>query len=698
MGAGETLVRVGITFTRERAYAMQAYADGFVLRAWEHGESGQFRHWPLGRGWIATTGDNELREIGLHECDSRPIELPAAVTALPEGTEALLGWPAAVCGGMERRGDEVRYELRLARDDPDAWFAIAEDAWLGLSGDGALSRVIARARVPGRECVVVRVPADPFAAAVTAGRFLQVEREPSGVAEGWPASAEAYGRKASYEAARGNGYLSVGPGGVLTGLSVYDAVEGEAVRLDHDAPLADDGVDGWQEWPADVRASWWRDEGGVWVAVSFGEDPAEGWWRTVADVWVGTRSSGEIAAIVLRGEESGPAFWHHVEDEDAGPGELPRLARMAEELEALPFAVYGLAGELGEPGGFGSGFANVVSSLDVTFGEREGDRWLTVTSSREADLELARMNLVSDLLPPGDGPADHSRASMEAWAAAERERAQRLEREILGQPWLPVVIPVDGDDVEWWSARYGPRWAALTRLAGTTIGLVGQGYETAEVAVERITDLRPHAEHARMQEQERLARVLREHGHESLPGRPERSADDRARRASVRRVVDGLTDAIHNNAGAPDLGDLFTSRVVDGWGGRERYRDLLWVHTMLRPITGSGTTGDYPSFNPDGSADMRLSIHHAPIHGAQGVHGQRATFGFASSGGAPDPEPVPDRAAIDRGEAHPLDLRLVPDGDGWQIDTDLLAVLVDRIGPLDHVVQPLSRQGVPPPA
>ncbi len=396
---------------------------------------------------------------------------------------------------------------------------------------------------------------------------------------------------------------------------------------------------------------------------------------------------------MLRAEDSGPPFRREAEDEDAALGEL--LGRAVEGFAALPFAVYGLAGEIGAPGGFGSGFANVVSSIDVTFGRPEEGPWLTVTSSREADLDLVRLNIVSDLIPPGDdGPDDHSRAAMEAWFAVERERVERIEREIFEGPWGPVAIPVDGEAIEWWSTGYGGRWAAITRLGVTTISLVGQGYEPGEVGLERITDLGPHAEHARRQEGERLAPIL------GKLGRPERSPEERARRASVRRAVGGLTDAMHKNAGAPDLGDLFTSSVVDAWGGRRRYRDLLWLHTMLRPITGSGTTGDYPRFNPDGSADMRLSINHAPTHGAQGAHGSRAALGFAVSDGVPEPEPEPDRAAIDAGEEHRLDLRLVPDGDRWLIDTDLLAVLIDRVGPIDHVVQPLSRQGrgEPPPA
>jgi hypothetical protein len=684
MAASETLVQVVLVFAGGRSWSVQAYADGFELRAWEDGESGQFRHWPLGRGWIGTTADNEIREIGARACAPGPVPVPEGARPLQGEVEARLGWPAEVVGRMERRGDELIYEVQAAPEAPDAWFAIGEAAWLGVSPGASLSRIVARAGAPARERVELRVPGDRYAAALSAGRFLQVEREPSGVAEGWPANSEVYGRHGVYEAARGNASLSVGRDGALANLRVYDVVGGEGVGLDLDAPLAADGVHGWQEWPADVRASSWRDGDDVWVSVRFGATPAETWRRT-EHVWVGTQTSGEIAAIVFRAEDSGPPFRREAEDEDAAFGELPPLRRTVEEFDALPFTVYGLAGEIGAPGGFGSGFANVISSLDVTFGAPEGNRWLTVTSSREADLDLVRLNVVSDLIPPDDdGPEEGSRAAMEEWFALERERAERIEREIFENPWLPVAIPVDGEAVEWWSTRHGDRWAAITRVGVTTIALVGQGYEPGEVVLERITDLEPHAEHARRQARERLAPML------AQPARPERSPEERARRASVRRVVAGLTDAMHNNAGSPELGDLFTPRVVDAWGGRRRYRDLLWLHTMLRPVTGSGTTGDSPRFNADGSADMWVSIQHAAV---QGDRGSTAVVRLATAGGTPEPEPEPDRAAIDRGEPHRLALRLVPDGDGWLIDTDLLAVLIDRIGPIDHVVQPFSRQG-----
>ncbi len=180
MAASETLVEVNLVFTRDRAWSVEAHADGFELRAWEGGESGQFRHWPLVRGWIGTTADNEIREIGVRECAPGTVRVPGESRPLPGEVEARLGWPAEVAGRLERRDDELSYEMRMAEEEPESWFAIGDDVWLGLSHDRALSRIVARARAPVRERVELRVPADRYAAALSAGRFLQVEREPSG--------------------------------------------------------------------------------------------------------------------------------------------------------------------------------------------------------------------------------------------------------------------------------------------------------------------------------------------------------------------------------------------------------------------------------------------------------------------------------------------------------------------------------------
>lgn len=52
----------------------------------------------------------------------------------------------------------------------------------------------------------------------------------------------------------------------------------------------------------------------------------------------------------------------------------------------------------------------------------------------------------------------------------------------------------------------------------------------------------------------------------------------------------------------------------------------------------------------------------------------------------------PDRDAIIRGEEHDLDLRIVNHDGSWLVDTDLLAILIDRLGSLAEVVLPISDQ------
>jgi hypothetical protein len=358
--------------------------------------------------------------------------------------------------------------------------------------------------------------------------------------------------------------------------------------------------------------------------------------------------------------------------------------RLVEQAESLRFLVYGLAGELGAPG-LGSGRGGAPSSLELTFGDREGARWLTVTSSREADLELARWRAADELVPHGEGPTDHSRGAFDAFVAEEQERRTRIQAEVLAASWRRVTISVDGTGVEFSTTRHGDCWAALSRVGHTTITVVAQGYEPGEIALVRITDLAPHVDDARRRHRERIERHLAERGRTWPAELPPIAPADRARRSAIREVVEGLMDGLDRTAGAPELGDAFTARIVDAWGGRDRYQQLLWLHTMLRPINGHGTSGAYPKFNDDDTAEMRVSIHHA----APDASG-RSSFAFATFGG--DDEPEPDLAAIRRGEQHHITFHLVPHAGSWMIDTDLLAILIERLGTIHEVVRPLSQQ------
>jgi hypothetical protein len=90
---------------------------------------------------------------------------------------------------------------------------------------------------------------------------------------------------------------------------------------------------------------------------------------------------------------------------------------------------------------------------------------------------------------------------------------------------------------------------------------------------------------------------------------------------------------------------------------------------------------------------MRISLNHAAPYARSGNSFviQTATARRANTD-EPEPEPEPDREAIRRGEQHHVTLHLVPDGERWMIDTDLLDVLIDRLGSIDEIVRPLSDQ------
>jgi hypothetical protein len=693
----EPLVEVGLVFSQGLEYRVQAYADGFEMRGWVDGESGQFRHWPLGVGWVRTTGDNEVRDIASHGCAAGVVETPAIerLEAMPAGMSARMRWPAPASARMQRDGAMARYELAFSSEAPVRWFQLVPAAaWVGLSAKGELSRLACTAQVPVKERVGLRLPGDRYAASLQASRLLHVELEP----EGWDEDGALSGRRgAHHESGRGNAWLSAGRGGAFELLDVHDVGEGDAVAVDPNAPVAD-GVDGWQEWPVDVRATVWRAGGKPRVCIRFGDREAERWVRLGADVSVGSTAEQEIVALVLADVEESPERGVDLDDDfDGYPGELPGQARLVEQAGSLRFLVYGLAGELGAPSGFGSGRGDVPSSLGLTFGDPEGARWLTVTSSREADLELARLRAAGKLVPHGEGPADHSAEAVEAFVAEEHERRNRVQAKVLAASWRRVTISMDGTGVEFSTTRHGDRWAALSRVGHTTITVVAQGYEPGEIALVRITDLAPHVDDARRRHRQEVERHLAEHGLTWPARQPPIAPADRARRSAVREVVAGLMDGLDRNPGAPELGDAFTPRIVDAWGGRDRYQQLLWLHTMLRPVTGHGTSGEYPRFNDDDTAEMRVSIHHAAPAGggsrsfAFAVYRTSATVGGDDE---PAPEPEPDPAAIRRGEQHHITFHLVPHAGRWMIDTDLLAILIERLGTIDEVVRPLSQQSI----
>jgi len=690
----ESLVEVELVFQRGREYRLEPFADGFALSGWVDGESGQFRHWPLGVGWVGTTGDNEVRSVSANGCRDGVVELPdrGRVDESDGDVRVRMRWPQEVATRMHRYGSAARYVVELASVPAARWVRLAPaDAWLGVSEGGELCRVVCTGELAEQRRVKVRLEGVRYAASLMAGRLLQVEAEPAGV-DGWGEDA-AWAERESLEAARGRDWLVLGPGGRFQTLEVYGVEEGEPMALDRAAEQVA-AVEGWQSWPADVRTTRWRDGDLSVVGVRFGDGDPDRWARLGAEVWVGTTTGGEITRLVFMDVEEAAGAPERLEDDsDLEPGELPGRSRLVEQAASARFVIYGLVGQLGIPGGFSTGRGGVPTALDLRFGDDTDEGWVTVTSSREPDLDLARSNAASDLVPPGEPPDDHARAAIEAYFERERERHERVEAEVLTQPWTPVAITVDGTSVEFRHTSYGARWAAISRIDQTTITVIGQGRSLDDVELAAVTDLAPHVEYGRRREREHIERRLAAHGMSWEQYRPTRSPQDKARRAAVAVVIDGLTNALHRNAGAPDLASLFTERVVERWGGRDQYQQLLWLHTMLRPITGTGSGGDYPQFRDDGSADMRISLNHAAPSARSGhsfvIMGAST---HRASTDEPESEPEPDREAIRRGEQHHITLHLIPDDEGWMIDTDLLDILIDRLGSIDEVVRPLSHQ------
>ncbi len=549
----ESLVEVELVFERRVEYRLQPYADGFALSGWVDGESGQFRHWPLGVGWIGTTGDNEVRDVSAHGCTDGVVELPDGGRADESDGEirVRMRWPEEVTARMHRDGAAARYMVELTSAPAARWVRLAPaDAWLGVSETDELCRVVCTAELADQRRMAVRLEAVRYAASLMAGRLLQVEAEPAGV-DGWSEDA-AWPERESLEAARGRDWLVLGPDGRFETLEVDGVEEGEPMAFVRAAEQVA-AVEGWQSWPADVRATRWRDGDRSVVGVRFGDGEPDRWSRLGAAVWVGTTTGGEITQLVFTDVEESAGSREPFDDDDdtdLEPGELPGRSRLVEQATSARFVIYGMVGQLGTPGGFSTGRGGVPSGLDLRFGDEADEGWVTVTSSREPDLDLARSNAASDLVPPGEPPDDHARSAIEAYFAQERDRHQRVEAEVLAQAWTPVPITVDGVPVEFRHTSYGERWAAITRIDKTTITIVGCGRWPGDVALASVTDLAPHVEYAQRRERERIEHRLAEHGISWEQYRPTRSSQDQARRAAVRAVVGGLTNALHRNAGA----------------------------------------------------------------------------------------------------------------------------------------------------
>jgi hypothetical protein len=695
MESVESLVEVVLTVTGRRAFTVRAYTDGFHLQGMTSGESGWFRHWQLdpGIGGLEVNEENEVTGVRVWGCETDVVLRPADVIGEPSGGDVAfrMNWPTRCTSRIGGDDAVIRYQVCWSDATPAQWRELRPgQLWLGLSADDSIVSLIVEKTRPVPIRVPVTLSAGRWVAQLQADRFLSVQRasvsseeEPGVVCE------------ESIESARGNAWVGRAAADVLEKLDVDDVEEGEAISPNPEAAVVSE-ASFWQRWPVDVRATRWRTGDRTMVAVRFGGTPSERWVRLgEAAVWAGSSLEGELRHLVFGDVEVPPEGFDpgdHAADLD-DPSDPASLARLVETARSIRFAVYGLVGELGSPGGFGSS-RGIPSELSITFGDPEQrDRWLAVTSSRETDTQLARLGVASELVPYDESAPDWSwsREQWQAHAEQEHDRRRAIEEKILAQDWVTVALPVDGDAVEFRSIQWEDRWAAVGHAGDTMITIIAQGYSWQDVALNSIDDLTPYAEHERLRIRERMQRMMTPEALGMIAERRSASPEQREARVAIRAVIDDLMSSIHRNAGAPEMASLFTDRVSEKWGGRERYQRLLLLHTMLRPISGHGSSGDYPKLQEDGSALMRISLHHAAPPAGRG----NASVGFAlvSSSSDDQPEPVVDLAAIRAGEQHYITFHLVPDGDAWRIDTDLLEILIERLGTIAEVVRPLSQQG-----
>ncbi|HSD00745.1 MAG TPA: hypothetical protein VLB81_00120 [Gaiellales bacterium] len=625
-----------------RAFELRTHADGCELAGGIDGESGWFRHWPLepSAGWISTTDENVVEGLWVRDCTPGAVEWPASAAELDADIDLTMPWPAPCSATMEEGGETTRYGLRCSDADPARWVALrGASARVGLGADGALVRIVAEAPpVPrSREAVVVR--AGDWSAALQHGRYLHVGR-----------AAWLDGERGELlESAHGTAWLGRLADNSLCSLTIDDAREGDAIDLP-EAPRVDE-VSLWQRWPAAVRATWWRDGGRTRVQIRFGEESPEQWARIGGgEVWVGSSAAGELRALLFGDVEvASPEF-----ERPGVAGDLVEDMRgddMVETARSIWFELYGLAGAVGVPSGFGSTYG-VPSKLAITFGDPDGDGPSIIVASSRSDRRIARWEALEHL-----GLGD------------EAESPDEL-------PWAPVDIAVGGVPAPFELHRIGDRWAAVGRLGRTTIWMAADGYDFGDVSLEPVHDLAPHVEERRRQFGAMAQR---------LP--PQEPPDVLTRLRAAALVLDGLMNALDRTAGAPPIGSAFTERVVASWGGHDRYERLLGLHTMLRQICGR--SGGRPEMHDDGSITMCLSLRHAiPSDGSGTISHAFAVY----RDGTAEPAPPPDPAAARRGEGHEVDLRLVEENGAWRVHTDLLQILIDRLGSLEEVVRPLSEQ------
>ena len=103
---------------------------------------------------------------------------------------------------------------------------------------------------------------------------------------------------------------------------------------------------------------------------------------------------------------------------------------------------------------------------------------------------------------------------------------------------------------------------------------------------------------------------------------------------------------------------------------------------MLRPSRAGRAAPRRCSTRDDGSVAVALAVNHAAPNGD----------GWTRFGPSDDDAPEPDPPRSGPAPPHTIELRLVREDGAWKLDTDLLALLEQRLGTVDELVGPLSGQ------
>jgi hypothetical protein len=240
-------------------------------------------------------------------------------------------------------------------------------------------------------------------------------------------------------------------------------------------------LDAWLGWP------WWG------VALAF-----------LAGVWL------FFASSAFFGPRPGPDLRMEILDAVHPSGAVERRQREEERLfRECPFPFYGLDDSwrgIRMLGGHGSSGTKgtKLTSVEVAHGDpREGGSRVRVETAFESR----------------DWPHDLHQTALEFWGRVERPPAdlpphlkgawgyRRFERNLNREAnWTKLLIPVDGQLVEFDHMQQQGDWVARARLGELVVRVNGHRFPLESVRLETVTDVEPYIEGSRRHEEEQRRR------------------------------------------------------------------------------------------------------------------------------------------------------------------------------------------------